>query len=150
MRMITSFSGDNAFLSNFYLSPIVIKGDRYPSVEHAYQAAKTKDMNKRRMIRMASTPGKAKRLGRSFPLRDDWEDVKYDIMLFLVIQKFQQNPDLKELLVGTLDVVIVEGNYWHDNEWGNCYCDKCSGILGKNLLGEILMYTRERMATCST
>lgn len=37
---------------------------------------------------------------------------------------------------------IVEGNYWHDNYWGNCTCDKCKNIEGQNKLGKILMKIR--------
>ena len=35
------FDGDYAFLSNFYESPCKFEGDIYPTVEHAFQAAKT-------------------------------------------------------------------------------------------------------------
>jgi hypothetical protein len=41
----------------------------------------------------------------------------------------------------------LEGNNWHDNTWGNCLCDKCKGIEGKNLLGNILMQVREELCS---
>ena len=64
--MIDCFDGEFAFLSNFY--PSDIKGfDKanilYPTVEHAFQAMKTVDVNERIKIAAADTPGKAKRLG---------------------------------------------------------------------------------------
>ena len=38
---IDSVSGAHAFLSNFHPAPVVLDGVTYPSVEHAFQAAKT-------------------------------------------------------------------------------------------------------------
>ena len=60
------------------------------------------------------------------------------------MQKFC-NPK-NDYLGGKLDMTgleeIVEGNYWHDNYWGNCTCDKCKNIEGQNKLGKILMKIR--------
>lgn len=41
--MINHFSGKYRVLSNFYPSKIVYEGRVYPTVENAYQAAKTMD-----------------------------------------------------------------------------------------------------------
>ncbi len=43
MPAVVSFRGKNGFLSNFAYSPIVYDGETYPTVEHAFQAAKTFD-----------------------------------------------------------------------------------------------------------
>ena len=52
-------------------------------------------------------------------------------------------PELAEkLLKDTRDRYIEEGNNWHDNYWGNCSCEKCEKIIGKNMLGKILMRIR--------
>ena len=45
---ITSFSGDFAFLSNFYPHTITIDGEAYPTTEHAFQALKTDVPEERR------------------------------------------------------------------------------------------------------
>lgn len=62
---ITSFRGPYRFLSNFY--PAYVSGywqdGQYPSVEHAYQAAKTTSKTRREAIRNAATAAHAKRLG---------------------------------------------------------------------------------------
>jgi predicted NAD-dependent protein-ADP-ribosyltransferase YbiA (DUF1768 family) len=50
---IDSFRGDHAFLSNFFESPIKFEGDVYPTVEHAFQAAKTFDAEERAKVRDA-------------------------------------------------------------------------------------------------
>src|SRR5689334_15409559 len=79
---INEFTGAYRFLSNFYPCPngILLDGALYPTVEHAFQAAKTTEQHHRDLIRQCATPGQAKRLGRSVPLRHDWEQVKISIM----------------------------------------------------------------------
>ena len=52
----------------------------YRTPEALYQACKTLDVNERRMIAEAETPGKAKRLGRKIKMRKDWDEKKEEIM----------------------------------------------------------------------
>lgn len=144
MSVITVFDGDFAFLSNFYPSPITISGETYPTVEHAFQALKTYDVEARRLIAAAPTPGKAKAMGRMVTLRHDWEEVKVDIMMIALRAKFK-NPELRKKLLATGDAYLVEGTVWHDNEWGSCNCDRCKNIIGKNKLGNALMAIREEI-----
>ena len=47
---IDKFDGDMFFLSNFYESEIIYEGIKYPTNEHAFQAAKTFDKNVRQAI----------------------------------------------------------------------------------------------------
>jgi predicted NAD-dependent protein-ADP-ribosyltransferase YbiA (DUF1768 family) len=56
--------------------------------------------------------------------------------------KFSQNVELKEKLLATGNKHLIEGTYWHDNCWGDCYCEDCVDIVGENRLGEILMEIR--------
>ena len=46
--VINDFHNEYFFLSNFYSHPVVFEGVTYPSNEHAYQAAKTLDLEKRK------------------------------------------------------------------------------------------------------
>lgn len=138
MKQITSFSGINSFLSNFYTSKVEFEGMEFWTVEHAFQAAKTTDMSARRAIQEASTPGKAKRLGRKVALRPDWEDIKIDVMKELVTKKFEDD-DLAFMLIRTGDAELIEGNHWGDTFWG-----VCDGV-GQNNLGKILMEVRENV-----
>lgn len=139
MSAITSFRGDYSFLSNFFLIEIVLDGERYPTVEHAFQAAKTLDKEQRRTILQAETPAKARRLGRKVALRPDWDQVKFDIMLDLLRQKFSQ-PDLRQRLLETGDAELIEGNAWGDRIWG---CVLVEGQwVGENHLGKLLMKVR--------
>lgn len=142
-KTINMFKDDFEFLSNFYPSPIMWDGYSWPTVEHIYQAAKVYAAGVRRLIRESSTPAMAKYFGRKVELRLDWEDVKSSIMYELLKLKFFPNTDLAKKLLSTGEVMLIEGNYWHDNTWGDCYCDKCKDIKGENLLGYILMLVRE-------
>ena len=142
--MITSFEGEYEFLSNFYNSPIEHNGLIYPTNEHFFQAMKTVNPIERQAIAEADTPGKAKRMGRRVSLRGDWEIIKTDVMKLGLKIKFS-NPELRSKLLATESKILIEGNTWHDNTWGNCTCEKCQNITGKNLLGQCLMELREEL-----
>ena len=139
--MIDFFDGEYAFLSNFYNASCIFEGKLYPTVEHAFQAAKSLDHAEREWIAAAGSPGLAKRLGRRINLRPDWEKVKFNVMEECLRSKFA-DPVLKQKLLATGDEELVEGNYWHDNTYGNCSCEKCKDIVGRNMLGNILMKLR--------
>jgi ribA/ribD-fused uncharacterized protein len=139
---IDRFDGEYRFLSNFFDSEIELNGKMYPTVEHAYQAAKTFDEIEIEKIRTCRSPGKAKRLGAALKTsgkqRDDWHDVSLIIMEALVYQKFE-NDDLRSKLIDTKPRMLIEGNEWGDTFWGTC-----DGI-GENHLGKILMRIRNEM-----
>lgn len=142
--MINCFDKEYAFLSNFYPSPITDGNLLFPTVEHMFQAAKTLNIKEYEEIAAADTPGRAKQLGKKVSLREDWEKVKDDIMYQALWLKFSI-PELREKLLATGDEELVEGTTWHDNEWGNCSCEKCANIVGKNKLGKMLMKIREEI-----
>lgn len=135
--MIERFDGEYRFLSNFYSIPICYEGTVYPSVEAAFQAAKTCDPEQRIPFTRYA-PGLAKKEGRRLALRPDWERVKVGIMTKLVRRKFL-DAGLRERLLATGDQELVEGNWWHDIYWG-----RCNGV-GENYLGRILMLVRDEM-----
>lgn len=152
------FSGQLAFLSNFYPvypNGVEVRGLKFPTVEHAYQYAKSDpndlsfDTKSKQSAILACSPfhaNKTKRLGFSFKLRPDWEAIKLELMLFLLSQKFA-DPFMKKCLDSTKGIHLVETNYWHDNFWGNCLCPKCEGIPGQNMLGQLLMEIRDDRRT---
>jgi len=141
---IQFFEGEFSFLSNFYPSPITLFGITFPTVEHFYQAAKATNEEDTARIAAAETPGQAKRLGRITRLRSDWESIKIDVMRLGLEEKFK-DPLLRLKLLDTGNTPLVEGNFWHDNTWGNCQCEKCQTILGRNILGKLLMDLRTRL-----
>lgn len=144
--MIASFSHKSkyGFLSNFYLVDLNIDNKYYPSVEHYYQSCKASNIKEHEYIRSAHSPSEAKRRGMFIELRKDWEEVKYDIMYKALIEKFSDRILSKKLLE-TKKEYIEEGNYWHDNIWGNCYCPKCAKVNGENALGFLLMKVRRKL-----
>ena len=144
MDIICKFNGELYFLSNFFENKIEYEGITYPTVEHAFQAAKTLDNNTRKKIAAAPHPAEAKRMGRSLYLRADWEKVKFKVMEDLIREKFK-SPELREKLLSTGEAELVEGNTWHDNIWGNCNCPRCFEIEGQNHLGKTLMKIRKEI-----
>lgn len=146
MNTINSFSNEYQFLSNFYNAEVVHEGITYRNSEAAFQAAKTKDFRLRREFSELN-PSQAKLKGRHINLRPDWEQVKDNIMYEIVKDKFTRNPNLKKLLLRTNSDILIEGNWWHDNYWGDCHCEKCQNKEGKNTLGLILMRVRDEIRT---
>jgi len=144
-RRIDDFRGDYHFLSNFAPARVTLDGVQFPTVEHAYQAAKTMEQQERQQILGASTPGLARKMGRKLSQRPDWPEIKVRVMQDLVAQKFNGHSDLVKLLLATGDAELVEGNSWHDNFWGDCCCPRCAELTGQNWLGRILMDVRERL-----
>jgi len=137
--VIGPFRAEYGFLSNFYQVRIKFDNITYPTVEHAYQAAKTLNSYKRRWVRDQTSPGRAKWAGRALVIREDWEEVKLLIMEKLVLQKFTDHASLRRKLFATSDAELVEINTWGDMYWGVC------GGTGENHLGKILMKVREEL-----
>lgn len=142
--MIGPFREDYWFLSNFHPAQVVYEGDPYPTVEHAFQAAKTLDAAERLQVREAKTPGSARYRGKRVRLRPDWESVKIFILEDLVRQKFE-DPDLRARLLATGTEELVEVNTWRDRFWGKCLDKRTGELTGLSHLGRILMRLRERM-----
>ena|ERR1700733_11597602 len=161
--IINRFTGPYAYLSNFFLRPIVYKGIRFESSEHAYQWEKTHDEVEKNFVltiqrsdidpetknavikSFVTTPAQAKKRGTMVTLREDWEIIKIPIMAEIDEVKFTQHKDLTELLLSTDHALLIEGNHWHDNFWGSCTCGKCESKLKLNNLGKIHMKTREKL-----
>ncbi len=134
--VIDEFKGEYSWLSNFFETPVAFEEEFYPTVEHAFQAAKTRTISRREWFKRGSA-AQAKRLGRSIPLRRDWEEIKVRVMRDCVQSKFDLSPSLRTRLLETGDRLLVEGNTWGDTFWG-----VCNGV-GENTLGSILMDVRK-------
>ncbi|HUO10245.1 MAG TPA: NADAR family protein [Phycisphaerae bacterium] len=124
---IGAFQGEYRFLSNFWPATVKFEGLTYPTVEHAYQSAKTLDMGERRRIAGLATPAEAKRAGEALVLRADWAGIKYEVMLRCVRYKFTHHAELGKLLLGTGDAYLEEGNTW------GMWCGGC--IRGEGRIG---------------
>lgn len=133
---------DYAEFSNFAPFGIAVDGQWWRTVEHFFQAQKFLDPGYRERIRLTSKPKDAKALGmtRKLPLRDDWEEVKDQIMLDAVRVKFRTHETLRLVLLATENARIVE-NAPMDSYWG-CGPDG----RGLNKLGKILMQVRQELS----
>ena len=142
---IADFRSEYDFLSNFYASPLTYDGADYPTLEHAFQAAKSLDHAERRKIRLATTAGMAKQLGRRIKRRDDWFELSLQIMEDLLRQKFTRYLDLGERLLATGDAPLIEGNNWGDTFYGCVYDVHQQKWVGENHLGRLLMKIRDEL-----
>lgn len=147
---INDFRGSHYFLSNFATvdGGLIYEGLVYPTVEHAFQAAKPTEVEFRRYVLTAGSPMEAKCRGRNVQLRAGWTaGVRFFVMEDLIAAKFAPFSPTAEALLGTGDALLVEGNSWHDNLWGDCTCraqPRC-GESGAKVLGWMLMRQRDRL-----
>jgi hypothetical protein len=70
-------------------------------------------------------------------VRDDWENIKLEIMDRILTDKFYRNLEEREKLLSTENKYLEETNWWGDRFWG-----VCKGT-GANNLGLILMKIRD-------
>lgn len=136
-----STSGEYGCFSNFSRHAVFLKGKKWPTSEHYFQAQKFAGEPDEEEVRLAKTPMIAAQMGRDRkrPLRRDWEGVKERVMLDALRAKFTQHDDLRATLLGTGDAKLVEhtenDNYWGDGGDGS----------GKNRLGQLLMQLRAEL-----
>lgn len=130
--------------SNFSRHGFFLDGEYWPTSEHYYQAQKfaTTDPAYSKEIQKAENPKKAAELGRakrSPAMREDWDEVKDDVMRKVVSHKFSVHDSCRKTLLETGEDELIEDSPvdWY---WG-CGSDGT----GKNMLGVILMETREAL-----
>lgn len=126
------------FLSNYYPAPIKMWNMKFLCSEAAFQAAKFLEKPEI-IVRFTSLEGHdAFELAQSLShqQRGDWYQVREKIMLEVLRAKFEQHPELTELLMATGDAYLVEHSdrdpFWTDGGDGK----------GKNRLGKLLMQLR--------
>jgi ribA/ribD-fused uncharacterized protein len=152
---ILGFDGPTRFLSNFAWSDVCMYGITFPTVEHAFAAAKLdpnggvhprhEALAEMKVIAAAEGPNDAKRLGRRRQwngrpfMRKDWDAQKENLVLELIRRKFT-DPALRAKLLATGDALLYELNTWGDDIWG--VVEKGGILRGRNMLGEMLMFVR--------
>ncbi len=94
-------------------------------------------------IRNTQTPRDALTLARqnNQQVRPDWHAVNLNIMLHVLRTKFNQQQNLKNLLLNTGDAVLVENAGAHDEFFGGG-----THGTGSNHLGLLLMHVRAELA----
>jgi ribA/ribD-fused uncharacterized protein len=139
MNAINEFTGENAFLSNFFPCKITHKELEFQCSEALYMAHKSG--NNEDFAKFAPLNGKeSKKLGKTVNLQPNWENIKMSVMKEVLMAKFTQNQDLKEKLLATGNLTLIEGNWWGDKFWGVCRGE------GENQLGKLLMEVRKELS----
>lgn len=134
----TPSSYDHVF-SNFTPHTVTFGGRTYKTVEHAFQSLKTVFPNEKAQVYNAPYPGQAKKAGRRVTLREDWEDIKYKVMVALVYLKFRRHDNIRKTLLATGEREIAEhAGRWNDRIWG-----LGRTMMGQNLLGKAIMEVRD-------
>ena len=133
---------DFSFLRNDYSANVILDDEIYPSVEHAYQAAKTQNIDLRKKIQNASVH-EARKIGKNeitIPLT--WDTDRLVVMKQLQKSKYTDNLNLKLKLLLTGNEEIIQGGTMPDKFWGQ---DDFGD--GKNHNGKIIMKVREEIKT---
>ena len=134
---LDSFTGDFAFLSNFYLQPFQMGGKTYRSGEHAYQALKMTTASDHDLVRSVLHPYTAKQVARTLPIHPRWDEFRVQAMSMVLQAKFGGDRQMKGMLLATRDWTLVEGtDGWGDTFWGQTFGT------GENHLGKELMALR--------
>ena len=145
----------NGYLSNWYPSPFTIDGLSFSSVEQymMHQKAVTfGDEETAAAILATDNPGKIKALGRSVRNYDDtrWNGIRQIVVYKGLLEKFRQNPNLKQQLLATAPHTLAECAL-QDKIWGigismhdECRFDPDLWE-GQNLLGFTLMMVQEEL-----
>lgn len=125
--------------SNLAVIPITLDSFTWHSAEQFYQASKFTDEKIIIKIKECPNPFRCAAIGqtREFKIRDDWEDIKVSVMERAIRARFDQQPDLADILKrskGTLYDHSAEDNFW--------------GI-GSNVTGKILMKIRDELQATS-
>jgi ribA/ribD-fused uncharacterized protein len=146
----TFYNAVGEFLSNFYPSPITMKGVEYPSGEHCWQAQKYLETfpELAAKIAAAATVDEAHTVSHMEGIdrhRKDWENIKYEILEDIIRAKFTQNRQLVPRLLETAGKMIVNAD---TDEWAGM--SAASGIAkGYNNVGQALMAVRDEVAAAA-
>lgn len=143
MPIINFYRTQDAYgcFSNFSPHGVLIDLKWWPTTEHYFQAQKFAGTPREEEVRLAKSPRIAADMGRdrAFPLRSDWEQVKNDVMLAALREKFGPCSHLAAILLETGNATLVEhtknDSYWGDGGDGS----------GKNMLGKLLMQVRDEL-----
>lgn len=137
----TSMSDSEDPFSTFAEIGFELDGEKWPTVEHYFQAMKFEDVQQREKVRTAATPQAARKLGsaRFKRIRADWQNIQQVVMTRALYTKCKTYPDVAEKLLDTGNLRIVERSLY-DYFWG---CGRDGR--GTNTYGKILMNIRQKL-----
>lgn len=130
-------------LGSFSAHPFELEGRTWPTVEHYFQAMKFESSSPEyfEKIRLADSPKKAKKMGRSRlkRIRKDWAKVKRVVMTRAIYTQCRTHEEVSNYLIKTDDQKIMEASQY-DYYWG-CGRDR----RGENVYGQVLMDVRNKL-----
>jgi predicted NAD-dependent protein-ADP-ribosyltransferase YbiA (DUF1768 family) len=125
-------------LRNDYPAPIIVGEASYPSVAHAYWALSVAQPEVRGAIATAETASEARKLAAEAPRREGWEHVRTAVMTRLLRAKYDQHPELAEILLATDDATVI-----YDDMDSAFWGDKAGR--GRNWTGRLLELVRSEL-----
>lgn len=145
-KVFTFYNSASYHFSNSYLVSIELDSLIYPSAEHAWQSCKfavaSPDLAKR--IREAETVDAAIMISNTDGIdkvREDWNAVRYEILLKILRAKFQQHSELRDKLLETGDRMLVNVD---TDRWTGMSAS--GGIAtGANNMGKALIQVRQEL-----
>ena len=132
-KYLSTFSKHSVLLGGFGNGELSFL---FPTAEAGYQAYKNPS-DLEYVLKQSSTlsPKVSKELGKEVVLRDDWEEIKEVIMKRVIMAKFEQNNDIRELLVDTGLRIIIKcskrTSFWNTSK--------------ENRMGKLLMGVRKEI-----
>lgn len=155
IRTHTHFYFYTNYLSNWNICKFVDPSSQlsFDNTEQAfmwYKADFFKDLETRKLLEAQMHPKDAKALGRIVKNYDDiaWSIVRYGFMVYVNYLKYSQNADLRQNLIDTNNLVLVEASTV-DCVWGvglaasDFLITDEKNWKGQNLLGKALMDVRQ-------
>jgi len=145
----------HGFLSQWYMSDFSVAGRVYCCAEQFMMAEKARifnDFHTFESIMATNNPKEQKALGRKVKGFNEelWNAKAKDIVFEGNYAKYSQNPGLKEKLIETAPLILVEGSPY-DRIWGiglkwdDPRCNNPKDWKGKNWLGETLTKVRDSL-----
>ncbi|SEM19972.1 NADAR family protein [Streptacidiphilus jiangxiensis] len=106
-------------LRNDYPAPILVGEVIYPSVAHAYWALSVAEPEVRAAVASADTHGAARKYAAEATRSRGWQHARTAVMASLLRAKYDQHPELAEILLTTNDATVIyddfDSDFWGDN-----------------------------------
>ncbi len=138
-KQIFFYENEFYVFSNFSSFAIEWKGKLYMTSEHAYHSEKFEDEELKEKILNARSAHEALKLAEANKdkYREDWEEIKLDVMKEILRTKVEQHPYVKKKLLESGNRELIEDS-WRDPFWG-----WGPNKDGENHLGKLWMEVRE-------
>ena len=129
-----TFSGPSAYLSHMHRVPFIYKKVPYSSVEQGYHHLHAEfegEHDIARAILATDNPYDIKDAAEPLPKSEGWANIAPDQMWALNEAKYDQNPDLKKMLLDTAPALLIEASV--DSKWGGA-CPFGSDIYNQGMV----------------